>query len=49
MTPTNSEVARYTDKYFDKTRRIVEQFGDCCTAIVDAVPQDRQRDQRGGE
>ncbi len=29
MTPTNAEVARYTDKYFDKTRRIVEQFGDC--------------------
>lgn len=29
MTPTNSEVARYTDKYFDKTRRIVERFGDC--------------------
>ncbi|MEZ5865898.1 MAG: nicotinate phosphoribosyltransferase [Geminicoccaceae bacterium] len=29
MTPTNAEVARYTDKYFDKTRRIVERFGDC--------------------
>lgn len=29
MTPTNSDVARYTDKYFDKSRMIVEQFGDC--------------------
>jgi nicotinate phosphoribosyltransferase len=29
MTPRNSDVARYTDKYFDKTRVIVERFGDC--------------------
>lgn len=29
MTPTNADVPRYTDKYFDKTRRIVERFGDC--------------------
>lgn len=29
MTPSNSDVARFTDKYFDKTRAIVERFGDC--------------------
>ena len=29
MNPANSDVARYTDKYFDKTRMIVERFGDC--------------------
>ena len=28
MTPSNSDVARFTDKYFDKTRAIVERFGD---------------------
>jgi len=29
MNPKNSDVARFTDKYFDKTRMIVERFGDC--------------------
>ncbi len=28
MTPSNSDVARFTDKYFDKTRAIIERFGD---------------------
>ena len=29
MAPSGSEVGRYTDKYFTKTRQIVERFGDC--------------------
>ena len=28
MAPTEGEVGRYTDKYFAKTRAIVERFGD---------------------
>ena len=28
MRPQNSEIGRYTDKYFSKTRTIVERFGD---------------------
>ena len=29
MAPSESEVGRFTDKYFTKTRQIVERFGDC--------------------
>jgi nicotinate phosphoribosyltransferase len=29
MAPSDGEVERYTDKYFAKTRTIVERFGDC--------------------
>lgn len=29
MGPSEDEVARFTDKYFVRTRRIVEHFGDC--------------------
>jgi nicotinate phosphoribosyltransferase len=29
MAPSADEVGRFTDKYFDKTRKIVERFGDC--------------------
>ena len=29
MAPSTEEVARYTDKYFVRTRAVVEQFGDC--------------------
>lgn len=29
MAPSDGEVGRYTDKYFAKTKTIVERFGDC--------------------
>lgn len=29
MPPSNGEIGRYTDKYFVKTKAIVERFGDC--------------------
>ncbi|MCB1882393.1 MAG: nicotinate phosphoribosyltransferase [Geminicoccaceae bacterium] len=29
MNPGSGEVGRYTDKYFTKTRAIIERFGDC--------------------
>ena len=29
MAPSESEVGRFTDKYFTKTRQIVERFGEC--------------------
>ena len=29
MAPSTEEVARYTDKYFVRTRAVVERFGDC--------------------
>lgn len=29
MGPSEDEIARFTDKYFVRTRRIVEHFGDC--------------------
>lgn len=29
MAPSTQEVARYTDKYFVRTRAVVERFGDC--------------------
>lgn len=29
MGPSDSEIARYTDKYFAKTKAVVERFGDC--------------------
>jgi nicotinate phosphoribosyltransferase len=29
MHPENGEIARFTDKYFVKTKSIVERFGDC--------------------
>jgi len=29
MAPSTDEVARYTDKYFVRTRAVVERFGDC--------------------
>ena len=29
MHPENGEIARFTDKYFVKTKLIVERFGDC--------------------
>ena len=29
MAPSGDEVGRYTDKYFARTRTIVERFGDC--------------------
>jgi nicotinate phosphoribosyltransferase len=29
MRPNGDEIARYTDKYFSKTREIVARFGDC--------------------
>ena len=29
MAPSEEEVARFTDKYFVRTRAIVERFGDC--------------------
>ena len=29
MAPSTEDVARYTDKYFVRTRAVVERFGDC--------------------
>ena len=29
MTPKPESIARWTDAYFNRTRRVVESFGDC--------------------